>query len=67
MLPWAMPVEHPMIGDWAMLVSVLMGLMMSYYAIKLYRTCEVKDAKKLMFASFVYLPVVQIVYVINQL
>jgi protoheme IX farnesyltransferase len=67
MLPWAMPVGNPMIGNWAMFVSVIMGLMMSYYAVKLYRNCEVQDAKKLMFASFVYLPVVQIVYVINQL
>ena len=67
MLPWAMPLQNPMVGNWAMLVSVLMGLLMSYYAIQLYRSCEVKDAKKLMFASFVYLPVVQIVYVINQL
>jgi protoheme IX farnesyltransferase len=67
MLPWAIPVQHPMVGNWAMIVAVLMGVLMSYYAVQLYKSCEVKDAKKLMFASFIYLPVVQIIYVMNQI
>jgi protoheme IX farnesyltransferase len=67
MLPWAMPFGAPMIGEGAMAVSVIMGLMMSFYAYKLYRSCEIKDARALMFASFVYLPVVQIVDVVNSI
>ncbi|MBM3427328.1 MAG: protoheme IX farnesyltransferase [Bacteroidetes bacterium] len=67
MLPWVFPVLQPMIGSMAMWIAIAMGVMMSYYAIKLYRSCEIKDARKLMFASFVYLPVVQIAYVIDQI
>jgi protoheme IX farnesyltransferase len=39
-------------------VILLAGAMFLYYAVQLYRTCETKDAKKLMFASIGYLPVV---------
>lgn len=67
LLPWALPIQQPMVGGIAAIVSVLMGLMMAYYAFKLFRSCEIKDAKSLMFSSFVYLPVVQLADVFNRI
>jgi protoheme IX farnesyltransferase len=67
MLPWVMPFGHPMIGSMAMWVTVLSGLVMSLFAFRLYQRCDISSAKALMFASFFYLPIVQIIYVINSL
>ncbi len=67
LLPWALPSEKPLVGNWAAAVAIIAGAWMAWYAWKLYRSCEVKDAKKLMFASFLYLPLVQIFYVIDKL
>jgi len=67
LLPWALPIQQPMVGGIAAIVSVLMGLMMAYYAFRLFRSCEIKDAKSLMFSSFVYLPVVQLAEVFNRI
>lgn len=42
----------------ATIVIAVSGLMFLYYGIKLWKSCDTNDAKKVMFASFVYLPVV---------
>jgi protoheme IX farnesyltransferase len=63
MLPWAFDITG--MGS-AIFASVLGGLCL-IPAFKLYRTCDRKDAKRLMFASFAYLPLVQIAYVIDKL
>ncbi len=34
--------------------------------VRSYKSNEMKDAKTLMFASFIYLPVVQLIYVIDK-
>lgn len=47
------------------LVIGLTGLAFLYPAIRLYRTLGMKDASTLMFASFLYLPVVQIFMWVN--
>jgi protoheme IX farnesyltransferase len=39
-------------------VILIAGIVFLYYAVKLFRSCETGDAKKLMFASIAYLPVV---------
>jgi protoheme IX farnesyltransferase len=44
----------------------LMGLLMLYYAFKLYEKGEQKQAKQLMLASVVYISVLQIIYVIDK-
>lgn len=67
LLPWAIPFENPMTGNIAMVVSLLMGLWFLWLAVKLYRSLDKKDAKKLMFASFLYLPIVQLIYVLDKL
>ncbi len=48
-------------------VVLLAGLFLLHKAIVLYRSREVKDARALMFASIIYLPVVQLVYVIDKM
>ncbi len=66
-LPWAMPTEAPMVGNLALTVVGISGLAFAWLAYKLYRSCDTKDAKILMFASFIYLPIVQLFYVIDKL
>jgi protoheme IX farnesyltransferase len=46
-------------------VSLIAGILFMYYAFKLYMDLEVKSAQKLMFASFIYLPIVQLVLLFN--
>lgn len=45
---------------------ILAGLLFLIPAFKLFLTGETKDAKKVMFASFIYLPVIQLVYVLDK-
>ncbi len=63
MLPWAFNLS----GIYSLITAVLLGVGFCYYAFKLYFSCEIADAKKLMFASFVYLPVMQLVYVLDKI
>lgn len=49
------------------IIGVLSGIVLAYYSIRLYQTCDMKDARKLMFASFLYLPIVQIAYLIDRI
>lgn len=42
------------------IVVITCGMAFAYQAYKLYRDCTVKAAKRLMFGSFIYLPVVQL-------
>ena len=67
LLPWALPPENPMVGNIAMVVTVLSGVAFAYLAWKLHKSNEMKDAKILMFASFIYLPIVQLIYVLDKL
>ncbi|MFY8107577.1 MAG: heme o synthase [Bacteroidia bacterium] len=63
MLPAQMGISGMISG----IVGILGGLMLSYYAFRLFKSCEIKDAKKLMFASFIYLPMVQLAYLIDKI
>lgn len=67
LLPWALPGESTMVGNIALVVAILAGLGFLVPAVKLWRSLEVKDARQLMFASFLYLPVVQVTYVLDKL
>jgi protoheme IX farnesyltransferase len=67
LIPWALPAHQPMVGNIAALVAVVSGMIMSWLAWKLYKSCDTADARRLMFASFIYLPVVQLFYVIDKL
>jgi len=63
MLPWV----YDVVGPFALWTSILLGLVMIVPAFKLFRTHDKADARKLMFASFLYLPIVQIAYVLDRL
>jgi len=65
MLPWAL--NQPMVGDVAFAVAVLAGLGFSWFAYQLLRDLTLDAARRLMFASFVYLPLIQIVYVLDKI
>ena len=67
LLPWALPLGTPMVGNFAFALVVICGLAMIWFAWKLWKSCEVRDARHLMFASFFYLPIVQVVYVLDKL
>lgn len=61
MLPWVFGFT----GIAAMIVAVLGGLVMVVPAVRLFLTGDKKDARRLMFASFLYLPMVQLAYVLD--
>ena len=67
LLPWARPSGQPMVGNAALIVALAAGAGFLWLAIRLYRTLEMADARRLMFGSFLYLPVVQIAYVLDKL
>ena len=67
LLPWALPTGSPMVGNIALSVAILCGIGFMIPAVKLYSTLDRKHARQLMFASFAYLPVVQIAYVLDKI
>ncbi|HBE12052.1 MAG TPA: protoheme IX farnesyltransferase [Flavobacteriales bacterium] len=67
LLPWALPTGSPMVGNIALSVAILCGIGLMIPAVKLFRTLDRKHARQLMFASFAYLPVVQIAYVLDKI
>jgi heme o synthase len=66
LLPWVFPIHQPMTGNLGAAAALLCGVIFAWYALKLFLSCEIKDARKLMFASFFYLPIVQLFYVIDK-
>lgn len=62
MLPWV----AEMTKGTSAILAVVLGLAMCIPAVRLYRTLEMKYAKQLMFASFIYLPVILIIYVLDK-
>lgn len=62
-----LPYQYGVAGVTSAIVGALGGLMLSYYSFRLFKTCEISDAKKLMFASFIYLPMVQLAYLFDKL
>ncbi len=54
-------------GTSTLIIVGALGLWFFALSYKLFLTCDDKDAKKLMFASFVYLPIIQFVYVFDKI
>lgn len=63
LLPWALD----WVGLTTLIVATFLGVVFFVYAYRLYLYCETQYARKLMFASFVYLPVIQFVYVLDKI
>ena len=53
-------------GTYSLIIAAILGIGFFLYSYKLYHSLEVVDARKLMFASFVYLPIIQFVYVFDR-
>ncbi|MAD98185.1 MAG: protoheme IX farnesyltransferase [Flavobacteriaceae bacterium] len=47
-------------------VIAILGLVMMFYAIQLYKSQDNKDARKLMLSSVLYITVVQVIYVVDK-
>ncbi len=54
-------------GIVSLIVASLLGAAFFLYSYRLLQTCDDKDAKRLMFASFFYLPIIQFVYVFDRI
>ena len=67
LLPWALPSGDPMVGNIALIVAVLCGLLFAVPAFRLHQTLDMKHARTLMFASFAYLPIVQLAFVLDKI
>ena len=51
----------------AAVICLIVSLVFGWYALRLYRECSNQLAKKLMFASFFYLPIVQLAVVLGKI
>jgi protoheme IX farnesyltransferase len=62
-----LPFMFKMSGGMSAFFIFIAGIIFSIYAIKLYRGCNDELAKKIMFFSFFYLPLVQLLIAINKI
>ena len=63
LLPWA----FDMTGKTTLIVGTILGFWFFMKAYRLYLTLDDKVARSLMFASFIYLPIIQFLYVFDKL
>lgn len=66
-LPWFIGADGPMIGNIAGMSTLIMGVLFFLAAVRFAITLEDKHAKTVMFGSFIYLPVVQILFVLDKI
>ncbi len=62
-----LPLMFNMTGMIAGVVIFICGILFAIQSFRLYKSCSVEAASKLMFASFIYLPVVQIAILMDKL
>jgi protoheme IX farnesyltransferase len=62
-----LPFVFKIAGIPSLIVITICGVVFASLGWKLYRECRTEQARKLMFGSFIYLPIVQIALVIDQL
>lgn len=53
-------------GTFSLVLATIIGALFFLYSYKLFLSCDTKDARKLMFASFFYLPIMQFLYVFDR-
>ena len=59
-----MPVLYGMSDVWALIGLLPSGALFLFFAFKLHRSLEVTDARKLLYTSFLYTPVVFVTYIL---
>ncbi len=62
-----LPYLYGYTGTLSLIIGTLAGLYFLYLTIKFFIAKDEKTAKTLMFASFIYLPIIQFLYVFNQI
>ena len=62
-----LPFFFKITGNISALIVAACGILMLTYAVRLYQKCTVEAASKLMFGSFVYLPVVFIALLLDKI
>ncbi len=62
-----LPILFEMSGIIAGSIIFICGLLFTFQALKLYKTCSIEAASRLMFASFIYLPIVQIAILMDKI
>jgi protoheme IX farnesyltransferase len=62
-----LPLAFHLTGWFTAALLAACAIHFSWQAVRLYRTLEIKDAQKLMFGSFIYLPLVQLIWMIDKL
>ena len=68
LIPMAIfPVVFGFVGIVATVLMIITGMIFTYQALQLFNKCDIQSAQRLMFGSFFYLPVIQIIWMINKL
>lgn len=62
LIPWVLGWT----GNISMAIACVLGALFYLAAYRLYQTLDAKDAKKLMFASIIYLPIIQFLFVFDR-
>lgn len=62
LIPWLLNLTN----NYSLFIVGALGVWFYFVAFRLYDVCDDASAKKLMFASFVYLPVIQFTYVLTK-
>jgi heme O synthase-like polyprenyltransferase len=62
-----MPFIFGISGVISMIFALLAGVVLLYQAFRLYQSCTVADAKKLMFMTIAYNPLVLLAYLIDKI
>jgi heme o synthase len=62
-----LPYAFKFTGSISAIIITILTVAFSIQAVKLYKSCEIADARKLMFGSFIYLPLVQLAYLLDKL
>jgi len=63
LLPWLMGWT----SYWTLIIAGICSIYFFFLSYKLLMTCDTKDARKLMFASFIILPILQFLYVFDRI
>jgi protoheme IX farnesyltransferase len=63
LLPWL----FEMSGNISAILVVILGVVFAWLSFRLFQSCNRKEALILMFASFLYLPLIQFLYVLDKL
>ena len=62
-----LPIAFNMAGYWAGAIILLAGCWFLSHSFRLYKSCENESSKKMMLASFAYLPIIQIALIIDKI